>query len=112
MADRRKAVDTPRFGGLVSGGPAVVPVVAFWGCWVGAGSVSAMRFAGGEVLLVRHAWWQRLVEGHSVSAGGEGRVGDTRAAGAMPTLGGPAPTFIRWCGFWPLARRCEEGDCP
>ena len=51
MADRRKAVDTPRFGGLVSGGPAVVPVVEFWGCWVGAGLVSAMGFAGGEVLL-------------------------------------------------------------
>ena len=51
MSDRRKAVATPRFGGLVSGGPAVVPVVAFWGCWVGAGSVLAMGFAGGEVLL-------------------------------------------------------------
>ena len=38
-------------GGLVSGGPAVVPVVAFWGCWVGADLVSAMGFAGGEVLL-------------------------------------------------------------
>ena len=40
---------------------AVVPVVAFWGCWVGAGSVTAMGFAGGEVLLVRRAWWQRRV---------------------------------------------------
>ena len=50
-ADRRKAVGNPRFGRLVSGGPAVVPVVAFWGCWVGAGSVSAMGFAGGEILL-------------------------------------------------------------
>ena len=49
MVDRRNAVGTPRFGEVVSGGPAVVPVVAFWGCWVGAGSVSAMKFSGGEV---------------------------------------------------------------
>ena len=66
------------FGGLVSGGPAVVPVVAFWGCWVGAGSVLAMGFAG----------WRGTVEG-------EGKVGNTRAAGAIHTLGGPAPTCIR-----------------
>ena len=69
-----------------------------------------MGFAGGEVLLVRRAWWQRLVEGHSVSAGGEGRVGDTQAADAMPTLGRPAPTYIRWCGLWPLSCQCEEGS--
>ena len=113
MADRRKAVDTPRFGGLVSGGPAVVPVVAFWGCWVGAGSVVAMGFDGGEVLLVRacvvaeaRAAGGRglFVDGRSLCAGGEGRVfsngqggrcpplvGNARVPGAMPTLGGPAP---------------------
>ena len=36
-----------------------------------------------------------LVDGYSVFAGGEGRVGDTRTAGAIHTLGGPAPTCIR-----------------
>ena len=71
-----------------------------------------MGFAGGEVLFVRRAWWQRLVEGHSVSAGGEGRVGDTQAAGAMPTLRRPAPTYIRWCGLCSLSCWCEEEDCP
>ena len=71
-----------------------------------------MGFAGREVLLVRRVWCQRLVEGHSVSAGGEGRVGDTQEAGAMPIIGGPAPTYIRWCGLWSLSCRCEEGDFP
>ena len=108
MADRRKAVDTPRFGGLVSGGPAVVPVVAFWGCWVGAGSVVAMGFDGGEVLLVRacvvaeaRAAGGRglFLDGRSLCAGGEGSVGNTGAAGVMPTLGGPAPTCTSWCGL-------------
>ena len=51
-ADRRKAVDTPRFWRIgvwwafSSAGSSVL------GCWVGAGSVSAMGFAGGEKLLV------------------------------------------------------------
>ena len=49
------------FGGLVSGGPAVVPVVAFWGSCVDASPVLAMGFAGREVLLERRGWWQRLV---------------------------------------------------
>ena len=95
MADRRKAVGTPRFWRIDVG----------WACGGTGGSVLGLlgrRWFGFGDGVCR---WRGTVEGW-------GRVGDTRAAGAMPALGGPAPACIRWCGLWPLARQSEEGDFP
>ena len=61
MADRFNAVGTPLFWWIGVGWACGGAGSSIWGCWVGAGLVLVMGFASGEVLLLRRAWWQRLV---------------------------------------------------